>query len=383
MISNTLKVMEKLLIYSPRYRSFSYGADHPLRPMRLHLTNRLMESCGLLEGSDLVIVQPEPAEEKDILRVHSKDYVDALKKADDGEFFNGAFEFGLGLSDNPIFENVFELSLLVCGGTLKAVRETIRGEASVAFHTGGGFHHAHLSRAAGFCYLNDAAAAIAEQAEAGKRILYIDLDAHHGDGVQEAFYRSDRVLTISLHETPEYLFPGTGYVEEIGEGDGEGFSVNVPLHPGTADALHQEAFDAVVVPLLNSFAPDLVVMQLGVDCMSGDPLAHLVLTTASLEYCLRRVKKVYPGPVAALGGGGYDMDTVARAWTLAWSILLGREVPDTLPEEYVALRREYGATGRALLTLRDPTPDEEPAQDVQRDYLHRQLEYLRRQGIIP
>ena len=189
--------MKNLLIYSPKYRSYNYGPNHPLRPARLYLTNRLMEFCGLLDGPDILVAEPEPADELDILRVHSTEYVDALKRADEGEFFEGALRFGLGFSDNPIFEGLYELSLLVCGGTIKATREVVQKRTSVTFHTGGGFHHAHFSRAAGFCYLNDAAAAIAEQVELGKKVLYLDLDAHHGDGVQEAFYGSDRALTVS------------------------------------------------------------------------------------------------------------------------------------------------------------------------------------------
>lgn len=375
--------MKKTLIYSPKYRSYDYGPNHPLRPARLYLTNRLMEFCGLLDGPDILVAEPEPADELDILRVHSTEYVDALKRADEGEFFEGALRFGLGFSDNPIFEGLYELSLLVCGGTIKATREVVQKRTSVAFHTGGGFHHAHFSRAAGFCYLNDAAAAIAEQVESGKKVFYLDLDAHHGDGVQEAFYGSDRVLTVSFHESPEHLFPGTGYVEEIGEGEGEGYCVNIPLYPGTADELHHEAFEAVVPPLIDSFDPDLVMLQLGVDCISGDPLAHLALTTASLEYSLRRLMELYSGGLVALGGGGYDMDTVARAWTLAWSVFLGRVIPDTLPEEYTALRRDYGASGDGKTTFRDPVPDPTPDQNMQGRFLNDQLVFLRGKKIIP
>ncbi|MFV2082695.1 MAG: acetoin utilization protein AcuC, partial [bacterium] len=204
-----------------------------------------------------------------------------------------------------------------------------------------------------------------------------------GDGVQGTFYESDRVLTVSIHETPDHLFPGTGYINELGEGDGLGFSINIPLYPGTTDTVHREAFEAVVPPLLESFGPDLVVLQLGVDSMSRDPLAHLMLTTASLEHSLKRIRGLYSGDLVALGGGGYDMDTVARSWTLAWSVLTERDVPELLPEEYIVLRSEYGAAGDGQVTLRDPVPDPEPDQDVQREYLNTQLEFLRKHGIIP
>jgi acetoin utilization protein AcuC len=375
--------MKKLLVYSPKYRDFSYGSSHPLRPTRLHLTTKLMEYYGLLEGSEIEVTEPVPAEESDISRVHSQEYIEALKRANDGEFFEGALSYGLGFSDNPIFKNLFEWSMLVVGGTLKATRTVAKGEVSLSFHTGGGFHHAHRSRASGFCYLNDVSIAIAEQADAGKKVLYLDVDAHHGDGVQETFYDSARVLTISIHETPDHLFPGTGYVNELGEGEGMGFAINIPLAPGTTDSIHHEAFEAVVPPLLESFGPDLVVLQLGVDSMSGDPLAHLKLTTASLEHALKRIRELYKGGLVALGGGGYNMDTVARSWALAWSIFTECDVQDSLPEEYIVLRSEYGATGAGQMTLRDPVPDPEPDQDVQREYLNTQIEFLRKHGIIP
>ncbi len=375
--------MKKLLVYSPKYRTFSYGTSHPLRTTRLHLTIKLMEFYGLLEGPEIEVVKPLPAQERDILKVHSQEYIEALKRANDGEFFEGALTYGLGFSDNPVFEDLFEWSMLVVGGTLKATRAVTEGEASLSFHFGGGFHHAHRSRASGFCYLNDASIAITEQADVGKKVLYLDVDAHHGDGVQGTFYGSDRVLTVSIHETPDHLFPGTGYVNELGEGDGLGFAINIPLYPGTTDTVHRDAFEAVVPPLLESFGPDLVLLQLGVDSMSRDPLAHLMLTTASLEHSLKRIKELYSGDLVALGGGGYDMDTVARSWALAWSILTERDVPDLLPEEYIVLRSEYGAAGDGQVMLRDPVPDPEPDQDVQREYLNTQLEFLRKHGIIP
>jgi acetoin utilization protein AcuC len=224
--------------------------------------------------------------------------------------------------------------------------------------------------------------AIAEQVEKGLRVLYLDVDAHHGDGVQEAFYNTDRVLTISIHETGDHLFPGTGYVEEMGEGKGHGYSVNVPLYPGSADQVFKEAFEAVVSPLLVSFGPDLLVVQLGVDTMESDPLAHLKYTSASLEHTLRRIRELFPGPLAVLGGGGYDMDTVARAWTLAWSILIGRDVPDPLPDAYIQERGKYGTSIDRPYTLRDPIPDLPPDQTVQLEHLDEVLVYFRDRGII-
>ncbi|UCF89375.1 MAG: acetoin utilization protein AcuC [bacterium] len=371
-----------LLVYSPLYRTFSYGPDHPLRPTRLYLTNALMEAFNLLEGPGLKRMEPEEASRSDLLRVHSSAYLDALEMANSGERFPGSFNWGLGLGDNPIFAGVRDWSYLVCGGTLAALREVAEGRSGVAFHTGGGFHHAHHARAAGFCYINDIAVAIAEQAQLGRRVLYLDVDAHHGDGVQEAFYDSDRVLTISIHESPDHLFPGTGHVHELGTGEGFGFSVNVPLEPGTADGTFIEAFEGVFPSLLSSFSPDQIVMQLGVDSMTRDPLAHLRLTTRFLVHVLQRVRELFGGPVMATGGGGYEMDTVARAWTLAWSVLTGQNVPDELPEAYLQERARYGASGIRQMNLRDPEPDKVPDQSEPMRHLEHTLRYLRERGIV-
>jgi acetoin utilization protein AcuC len=374
--------MDHLLVYSPLYRTFSYGADHPLRPTRLYLTHFLMNSFDLLEGPGIRVLQPKVAEEEELLHVHTAEYIEALQRANSGEHFPSAFNWGLGFGDNPIFPGVWDWSRLVAGGTLLALEEVAEGRSSVAFHTGGGFHHAHRSRAAGFCYLNDLAIAIARQIEQGRRILYLDIDAHHGDGVQEMFYRTDRVLTVSIHESPVYLFPGTGYVDELGDAEGRGYCVNVPLTRGSTDAIFIEAFDNVVPPLMDSFEPDLVVLQLGVDTMISDPLAHQRYTTKSLIHALKRIMDLHKGGLMATGGGGYEMDTVARCWTLAWAILNDRDVPDELPKPYLKERAKYGATGSGQMTLCDPEPDPVPDQNLAERHLEETLRYLQNEGVI-
>ena len=374
--------VDGLLVYSPLYRTFSYGPDHPLRPTRLYLTHTLMEAYDLLDGSGLRQMEPLEATREDLLQVHSASYLDALDLANSGESFPDSFTWGLGLGDNPIFAGVRDWSYLVCGGSLMALREVVAGRSRVAFHTGGGFHHAHHAKAAGFCYVNDIAVAISEQVNQGQRILYLDLDAHHGDGVQETFYGSDRVVTVSIHESPEHLFPGSGHVHEMGEGEGAGFSVNVPLEPGSGDSTFIEAFESVFPSVLASFSPDCIVMQLGVDTMTRDPLAHLMFTTRSLIHALGRVRELYSGPVMATGGGGYEMDTVARAWTLAWGILTEQSVPDELPEAYLKERSRYGASGVRQMTIRDPEPDSIPDQTEPLRHLEHTLRFLREKGII-
>lgn len=341
-----------------------------------------MEVCGLLEGDHVSQVEPLPASRSDLLRIHSAGYLDALEIANAGEHFPGALKWGLGFGDNPIFSGVYDWNLLVCGGSMLALSEVAEGRCNSAMHTGGGFHHAHYAKAAGFCYINDLAVAIAQQVDKGKKVLYLDIDAHHGDGVQEAFYNTDRVLTVSIHENPDHLFPGTGYEQELGEGDGTGFSVNVPLAPGASDPTFMEAFDEVVPSLISSFGPDLIVVQLGVDTMVRDPLAHLMLTTRSMEYALNRLMELHKGGIMVSGGGGYEMDTVARSWTLAWAILTGQEIADELPDSYIQERRKYGATGIGQMTLRDPLPDPPPDQVLAHKHLHETLRSLRDFGVI-
>ncbi|MCG2722231.1 MAG: hypothetical protein L6290_09490, partial [Thermodesulfovibrionales bacterium] len=223
-------------------------------------------------------------------------------------------------------------------------------ECDIAFNIGGGLHHALSRRASGFCYLNDPVVAIMSLLKKGKRVAYIDIDAHHGDGVQDAFYATDRVLTISIHETGTILFPGTGFEDETGTGKGEGYSVNIPMPPTADDELFVYAFDEIVPPLLNTFNPDFVVTQLGVDSFHGDPLAHLNYTNNGFCKVVRRMKELSPKWVA-LGGGGYNIANVTKAWTLAWAIMNDIDIPDEIPDDFL---RQHEAEGFQSGTVRDP-----------------------------
>ncbi len=222
-------------------------------------------------------------------------------------------------------------------------------EAAVAFNIAGGLHHARSSQASGFCYINDPVLAIRSLINRGRRVAYIDIDAHHGDGVQEAFYGTDKVLTISLHETGRTLFPGSGFEHEIGEGAGKGYSVNIPLPPETGDELFIHAFAGIVPLLVAAFKPDIVVSQLGVDTFRSDPLAHLNITTNGFCRVVGIIKAMAPKWVA-LGGGGYDIASVARAWTLAWAIMNDSFMSDDIPETF---RRQYPWVGFVNGKLRD------------------------------
>jgi len=331
------------LLYTDRYQDFDYGVSHPLKNLRLKLTFELISSLSLLSGQGITLVEPEPATEEELLAIHREDYLEALKAADGGHLPNGAYRYGLGSGDNPVFPGVYTFSALVAGASLQAARLIDQGKVDRAFNIAGGLHHAFPARAAGFCYLNDPALAIAHLVKEGKRIAYVDLDAHHGDGVQAIFYHTNQVLTISLHESGDYLFPGTGFVEEIGEGHGKGFSVNVPLFPGSDDEILLWAFQEVVPPLLKAFRPDVLVAQLGIDGHRTDPLTHLHYTLNGFAEAIRRLKALAPRMIA-LGGGGYDLFNVPRAWALAWGILNNQEgkLPEELPRDFQKLLKAHG-----------------------------------------
>ncbi len=328
-------------LYTEEFHRFDYGPSHPLKISRLDLAYELIRAYGLLDLPNTRFVEAERASEADILLFHGKEYVDALKEANTGKaLLYGPF-FGIGPGDNPAFKGLLDWSLLVAGASLQAASLVDSGEADIAFNIAGGLHHALPSRASGFCYINDAVVAIMSLLEKGRRVVYIDIDAHHGDGVQEAFYRTDRVLTISIHETGAMLFPGTGFENEMGEGRGEGYSVNVPMPPYADDELFLYAFRETVPALIERFKPDIVFTQLGVDSFRSDPLAHLNYTVNGFCEAVKEIKELAPKWVA-LGGGGYDIPNVATAWTLAWAIMNEVELPDRIPPDFLARHADAG-----------------------------------------
>jgi acetoin utilization protein AcuC len=270
-----------------------------------------------------------------------------LKEASLGHLGTYAYSYGLGPGDNPIFLGLYDWSLLVTGATLQAVDFVSKGEGEIAFNIAGGLHHAMRSSASGFCYVNDPVIGILRLLDQGNRVAYIDIDAHHADGVEKAFYDTSRVLTISLHEAGYSLFPGTGFENEIGEGEGEGYAVNLPFPPYTDDEVYVWAFEEVVPPLIHGFKPDVVVTQLGVDTFYNDSLTNLRLTIFGFEKVVRRIKGLAPRWVA-LGGGGYDVSNVARAWTLAWAVMNGIELSDELPKSYLEKAERNGIHEKEL-----------------------------------
>ena len=367
--------MKTAFVYSDDFARFSYGSSHPLKPFRLKLTYELIKACGLLASPDPRLIEPSPARREDLLIFHSPEYIDVLEASNSGKQAPGASAFGLGEGDNPVFAGMFDWSLLVAGASLKAADLVDTGEAAIAFNISGGLHHALASRASGFCYINDPVLAIKLLVGRGRRVAYIDIDAHHGDGVQEAFYNTDRVLTISLHETGRMLFPGTGFEQETGRGAGSGCCVNVPLPPETDDELVVHAFQSVVPPLVERFRPDIIVSQLGVDTFLNDPLAHLNVTTNGFCRMIAMIKSLSPKWVA-LGGGGYDITNVARAWTLAWAIMNDGDAPGEIPASFL---RKYPDAGFPGKKLRDePFSADRGGNEARRSEVDRVIAALRR-----
>ncbi len=335
------------LIYSSDFSRFSYGDHHPFKVQRYLLAYELIRSYGLVaEGT--VVSAYRPVEEPELLTFHSAEYLARLREFSESDNPRADFRYGLGDVENPVFKGLYDWACLGSAGTVEAARLVTEEGYDVAFNLAGGWHHAHRAKASGFSYLNDAVIAINGLVARGKRVVYLDIDAHHGDGVQEAFYDTDQVLTISLHESGVSFFPGTGFEQEIGTGRGEGYTVNVPLLAHTDDALYMKAFDEVAFPLIAAFDPDILVTQLGADTFRTDPLTTLEITTQSYGYILRKLKALRI-PWVAVGGGGYDNINVARAWAIAWAVMNGVELPPRLPVPFVELIAGLGFPHRMLL----------------------------------
>ncbi|WP_298267556.1 acetoin utilization protein AcuC [Geobacter sp.] len=336
------------LIYSHDFERFSYGDDHPFKIQRFLLAFELMRQYGLTDVPHAALIDCPPAAEEDLLSFHAPDYLARLKEFSGSDEPRADFRYGLGDLDNPVFRGLYDWARLGTGGTVEAARLVTEGGYDIAFNLAGGWHHAHRAKASGFSYLNDAVVAINRLLVRGLRVAYLDIDAHHGDGVQEAFYDTDRVLTVSIHESGIYFFPGTGFENEIGSGRGEGYSVNVPLVAHADDALFMKAFDEVAYPLIAAFNPDVLVTQLGADTFRTDPLTRLEMTTHSYSYILRKLKALKI-PWVAVGGGGYNLVNVARAWTIAWGVMNGVELSPRLPGTFVEIIAPMGHENRMLL----------------------------------
>jgi acetoin utilization protein AcuC len=319
------------VVWDPSLLNYDFGGQHPFNPVRLDLTIRLATELGVLDGVPLLV--PDPAGDSELRRIHTDEYLEAVKSAPMAGWDVG---HGLGTADNPVFSGMHEATSLVVGSTLLAARKIAEGEATRAVNIAGGLHHAMPASASGFCIYNDCSVAISWLLDNGfERVAYVDTDVHHGDGVQTAFYDDPRVLTVSLHQHPFTLWPGTGYSAEIGTGDAEGTSVNLPLPPRTRDSGWLRAFHAVVPALLDEFQPQILVTQCGVDSHEEDPLADLSLSVdghRTIYRTLRDLADTYAGGKwLAVGGGGYQLiRVVPRSWTHLIATVLNRDVaPET------------------------------------------------------
>jgi len=322
-----------IFLSSPELWSVQPDIGHPLKPQRLRQTFELLSDYGAFDAANVEVISPRSATDEEIAQFHTPAYIDVVNQLSRGEAVPDAIQFGLGTTDNPIFEGMKEAESLKVGGALQAAELLWKKEAAIAFSYGGGMHHGFPGFASGFCIFNDAAIAIRWLVEKNLKVAYLDLDVHHGDGVQQAFYESDRVLTISLHQDGRTLFPGTGAIAEIGRGKGVGYSVNLPFPPGTTNRSYLWAFSEIVPPLLERFQADLIVTQLGVDTHYSDPLAELALTTRAYEKLYQKLSELAI-PWLALGGGGYNLDVVPRAWTLAFGAMSGQNFDNHLPLNY-------------------------------------------------
>lgn len=350
------------IVFEDAFTRYDFGAGHPLAPVRVELTMSLARALGVLDLPD-VTVRPAPVASDELIGlIHTSAYIAAVRKVSQRPDCND-LAHGLGTSDNPTFAGMHEASAHVVGATVEAARQVWSGESLHAVNISGGLHHAMASCASGFCIYNDPAVAIAWLLQQGARkVAYVDIDVHHGDGVQAAFYDDPRVLTVSLHESPRTLFPGTGLVSESGGPQARGSAVNVALPAGTADAGWQRAFHAVVPPLLREFAPDVLVSQHGCDSHRDDPLAHLMVSVdgqRAVHLALHDLAhEVAGGRWVSTGGGGYAVvDVVPRSWTHLLAVVAGSPLdPQTQTppswREHVA-----AATGRrAPATMSDDLP---------------------------
>jgi len=345
--------------------SYDFGHDHPLAPVRVELTMALARQFGVLDAPEVSLAAVRPAGDELLELMHAPRYIRAVKDVAHTGYAE-RLRYGLGTDDNPVFPGMHEASALVAGASVAAADAVWSGQAAHAANIAGGLHHAMREHASGFCLYNDVAIAIARLLDQGaRRVAYVDVDAHHGDGVQAAFYDDPRVLTISLHEHPSTLFPGTGLPEESGGPKAEGMSVNVALPAGTRDAAWLRAFDAVVPALLQAFAPQILVTQHGCDSHAFDPLAHLMLTIdgqrAAAQALHRLAHEHANGRWVLFGGGGYAVvDVVPRIWTHVLAEAAHHPIaPHTpLPAAWRALAVER--TGRAAPSTmsdgREPGP---------------------------
>ncbi|MEO8273264.1 MAG: acetoin utilization protein AcuC [Chloroflexota bacterium] len=352
-----------LLVYGPRSDTYDFGPAHPLTPRRFGPGISLLESLGAVPN-----LAPEPATDDELEWVHEARYLEVVKAFSRQPMAD--HRAGIGPGDTPPFAGMHEASAAVAGGSLRAMDAILRGDAVHAFHPGGGLHHAMPARASGFCVYDDPALAIARARRDGLRVMYVDLDVHHGDGVQAIHWADPGVLTVSIHEAGRSLFPGTGSVDELGEGTAFGTKVNLPLDAGTGERGWLGALELVLPALADRFRPEVIVSQHGADAHAFDPLAHLRITTTAMGAAARLIDGLAhrhaSGRWLSTGGGGYDVyRVVPRTWSLVWLAAAHREAPASLPEDWRA--RWAGDAERYGQSPIPTTFEDEPNAGVRRE----------------
>ncbi|SEI06443.1 acetoin utilization protein AcuC [Halobacillus karajensis] len=313
-------------VYTDDFTTYRFRDDHPFNQMRVVLTKELLESTGYLSEKD--IIAPRLATEKELLLAHSRSYIEAVKKAGQGLLtVEEGMEYGIGTEDTPMFKGMHEASQLLVGSTLAAIDAVMKGEVKHALNLGGGLHHGFERKASGFCIYNDCAVGIKYlRQKYNCKVLYVDTDAHHGDGVQWAFYDDPNVCTFSIHETGRYLFPGTGHVNERGLKEGYGYSFNLPIDAFTEDDSFLHVYEDAFSEIVEFFQPDVIITQNGADAHYLDPLTHLCSTMKIYERIPKLAHRLAHenchGKWIALGGGGYDIwRVVPRAWAQIWKVM--------------------------------------------------------------
>ncbi|KAL6714170.1 histone deacetylase [Lecanora helva] len=315
--------------YDSDVGNYAYVAGHPMKPHRIRMAHSLIMNYGLYKKME--IYRAKPANKLEMTQFHTDEYVDFLNKVtpdnmDAYQKEQGRFNVG---DDCPVFDGLFEFCGISAGGSMEGAARLNRGKCDVAVNWAGGLHHAKKSEASGFCYINDIVLGILELLRYNQRVLYIDIDVHHGDGVEEAFYTTDRVMTVSFHKYGEY-FPGTGELRDIGVGTGKNYAVNFPLRDGIDDASYKGIFEPVIKSVMDYYRPEAIVLQCGGDSLSGDRLGCFNLTMQGHANCVNFVKS-FNMPVLVLGGGGYTMRNVSRTWAYETGLLVGQQMGPDLP----------------------------------------------------
>ncbi|MCT2535006.1 acetoin utilization protein AcuC [Aquibacillus koreensis] len=383
-----MKKCNASFVYSNQFLNYHFHTDHPFNQVRVKMTKDLLEAENKLTNSH--ILEPRIATEEEIRLIHSSKYIQAVKKAGEGLLpEEEAISYGLGTEDTPIFPNMHQAAAMLVGGTLTAVDAVMNGQSNHALNLGGGLHHGFRNQASGFCIYNDGAIAIKYLREKyNVRVLYVDTDAHHGDGVQAAFYDDPQVCTFSIHETGRYLYPGTGNINERGINAGYGYSFNFPLDAFTEDESFLDVYETALIEVVDYFQPDVIITQNGVDAHYLDPLTHLSSTMKTYEkipqLAHELAHKYCDGKWIALGGGGYDIwRVVPRAWAQIWNVMCHQSVfSGDLPIEWI---KRYEKESPVKLPtkwddpegLYKPIPRKKEISEKNNQILNKALQYTR------